>query len=50
MHEDSSVELERLLDRLRQGDGEARRLLLERACDRLRRSARRQRLLPRTAN
>jgi RNA polymerase sigma factor (sigma-70 family) len=39
MHEDSSVELQGLLDRLRKGDGEARRLLLERACERLRRLA-----------
>jgi RNA polymerase sigma factor (sigma-70 family) len=39
MNEGSSVELQGLLDRLRQGDREARRLLLERACDRLRRLA-----------
>jgi hypothetical protein len=34
MTEDGSVELQGLLDRLRQGDREARRLLLERACER----------------
>src|SRR5262249_29980472 len=39
MDESSSVELQGLLDRLRQGDREARRLLLERACERLRRLA-----------
>src|SRR5262245_459017 len=39
MNESSSVELQVLLDRLRQGDREARRLLLERACERLRRLA-----------
>src|SRR6516164_10950906 len=39
MNEGSSVELQGLLDRLRKGDREARRLLLERACDRLRRLA-----------
>jgi RNA polymerase sigma factor (sigma-70 family) len=39
MNEDSSVELQGLLDRLRNGDREARRLLLERACERLRRLA-----------
>ena len=39
MDQDSSVELQGLLDRLRQGDREARRLLLERACERLRRLA-----------
>jgi RNA polymerase sigma factor (sigma-70 family) len=39
MAEDDSVELQGLLDRLRQGDREARRLLLERACERLRRLA-----------
>ena len=39
MNEDSSVELQGLLDRLRKGDREARRLLLERACERLRRLA-----------
>ena len=39
MTEDGSVELQGLLDRLRQGDREARRLLLERACERLRRLA-----------
>src|SRR5262252_1326491 len=39
MGEDSSVALQDLLDRLRQGDREARRLLLERACERLRRLA-----------
>jgi RNA polymerase sigma factor (sigma-70 family) len=39
MAEDGSLELQGLLDRLRQGDREARRLLLERACERLRRLA-----------
>jgi RNA polymerase sigma factor (sigma-70 family) len=39
MAEDGSVELQGLLDRLRRGDREARRLLLERACERLRRLA-----------
>ena len=39
MDEDGNVELQALLDRLRQGDREARRLLLERACERLRRLA-----------
>jgi RNA polymerase sigma factor (sigma-70 family) len=39
MNEDGSAELQGLLDRLRQGDREARRLLLERACERLRRLA-----------
>ena len=39
MVEDSSLELQGLLDRLRDGDREARRLLLERACERLRRLA-----------
>jgi RNA polymerase sigma factor (sigma-70 family) len=39
MDESSSVELQSLLDRLRQGDREARRPLLERACERLRRLA-----------
>jgi RNA polymerase sigma factor (sigma-70 family) len=39
MAEDDSVELQGLLDRLRQGDRQARRLLLERACERLRRLA-----------
>src|SRR5262249_29464538 len=39
MSEDDSVELQGLLDRLRQGDRAARRLLLERACERLRRLA-----------
>jgi RNA polymerase sigma factor (sigma-70 family) len=39
MDESGSVELQGLLDRLRQGDREARRLLLERACGRLRRLA-----------
>jgi RNA polymerase sigma factor (sigma-70 family) len=39
MDEVDSVELQGLLDRLRQGDREARRLLLERACGRLRRLA-----------
>jgi RNA polymerase sigma factor (sigma-70 family) len=39
MNEGSSVELQGLLDRLRRGDREARRRLLERACERLRRLA-----------
>ena len=39
MNEGGSVELQVLLDRLRQGDREARQLLLERACERLRRLA-----------
>ena len=39
MNDEGSVELQGLLDRLRQGDREARRLLLERACERLRRLA-----------
>src|SRR5262249_12665526 len=39
MGEDGSVALQGLLDRLRQGDREARWLLLERACERLRRLA-----------
>jgi RNA polymerase sigma factor (sigma-70 family) len=39
MHHDASVHLQSLLDRLRQGDPQARRLLLERACERLRRLA-----------
>jgi RNA polymerase sigma factor (sigma-70 family) len=39
MDETGSVELQGLLDRLRNGDREARRLLLERACERLRRLA-----------
>jgi RNA polymerase sigma factor (sigma-70 family) len=39
MDESGSVELQGLLDRLHQGDREARRLLLERACERLRRLA-----------
>jgi hypothetical protein len=39
MDEASSDELQALLDRLRQGDRAARRLLLERACERLRRLA-----------
>ena len=39
MQEDSSALLQGLLDRLRRGDREARRLLLERACERLRRLA-----------
>jgi RNA polymerase sigma factor (sigma-70 family) len=34
---DSTVQLQALLDRFRQGDAQARRLLLERACQRLRR-------------
>jgi len=41
MDADDSVVLQILLDRLRQGDRQARRLLLERACERLRRLARR---------
>jgi RNA polymerase sigma factor (sigma-70 family) len=39
MDEGGSAELQALLDRLRDGDREARRLLLERACERLRRLA-----------
>jgi RNA polymerase sigma factor (sigma-70 family) len=39
MDESRSAELQGLLDRLRQGDRAARRLLLERACERLRRLA-----------
>ena len=39
MDESGSGELQGLLDRLRQGDRAARRLLLERACERLRRLA-----------
>src|SRR5215472_1527824 len=39
MSEDGSVVLQGLLDRLRQGDRAARRVLLERACERLRRLA-----------
>ena len=39
MDEGTSVELQAMLDRLRQGDREARRLVLERACERLRRLA-----------
>jgi RNA polymerase sigma factor (sigma-70 family) len=39
MGTDESVLLQSLLDRLRQGDREARHLLLERACERLRRLA-----------
>jgi RNA polymerase sigma factor (sigma-70 family) len=39
MDDDGSVELQGLLDRVRQGDRAARRLLLERACERLRRLA-----------
>src|SRR5262245_32966796 len=37
--QDTSVQLQGLLDRLRQADRQARRLLLERACERLRRLA-----------
>lgn len=37
MESDASVHLQELLDRLRSGDPQARRLLLERACERLRR-------------
>jgi RNA polymerase sigma factor (sigma-70 family) len=39
MENDESALLQGLLDRLRQGDPEARRLLLERACERLRQLA-----------
>jgi DNA-directed RNA polymerase specialized sigma24 family protein len=39
MHSDGSVEIQGLLDRMRQGDAQARRLVLERACERLRRLA-----------
>jgi RNA polymerase sigma factor (sigma-70 family) len=39
MSDDSSVQLQDILDRLRQGDRQARRQLLERACERLRRLA-----------
>ena len=39
MAEDDSALLQGLLDRLRQGDRDARRLLLEQACERLRRLA-----------
>jgi RNA polymerase sigma factor (sigma-70 family) len=39
MGDADSTELQGLLDRLREGDREARRLLLERACERLRRLA-----------
>jgi RNA polymerase sigma factor (sigma-70 family) len=39
MNDEGSVELQGLLDRLREGDREARQLLLERACERLRRLA-----------
>src|SRR5262245_23892315 len=39
MSADASVHLQSLLDRMRQGDPAARRLLLERACGRLRRLA-----------
>jgi RNA polymerase sigma factor (sigma-70 family) len=39
MNGDASIELQALIDRSRQGDRTARRLLLERACDRLRRLA-----------
>src|SRR5215831_9508287 len=39
MNDEGSVALQGLLDRLRKGDREARRLLLERACERLRRLA-----------
>jgi RNA polymerase sigma factor (sigma-70 family) len=37
--QDDSLQLQGLIDRLRQGDPQARRLLLERACERLRRLA-----------
>ena len=39
MDQEGGDELQAVLDRLRQGDREARRLLLERACERLRRLA-----------
>jgi RNA polymerase sigma factor (sigma-70 family) len=39
MNDDTSVDLQALIDRIRQGDRAARRLLLERACGRLRRLA-----------
>jgi RNA polymerase sigma factor (sigma-70 family) len=39
MNDDASVCLQALIDRIRQGDGSARRELLERACQRLRRLA-----------
>jgi RNA polymerase sigma factor (sigma-70 family) len=39
MNDDASVQLQALIDRIRQGDAAARRQLLERACDRLRRLA-----------
>src|SRR6516162_282298 len=39
MDDAASAELQGLLDRLREGDHAARRILLERACDRLRRLA-----------
>jgi RNA polymerase sigma factor (sigma-70 family) len=39
MHDATSLELQRLLDRVRAGDATARRELLERACGRLRRLA-----------
>src|SRR5215468_11481658 len=39
MHENGSVELQGLLERVHRGDRLARRLLLERACERLRRLA-----------
>src|SRR5437868_1970693 len=39
MTDDTRTDLQHLLDRLRQGDPQARRLVLERACERLRRLA-----------
>jgi RNA polymerase sigma factor (sigma-70 family) len=39
MSDDGTVQLQGLLDRIRQGDGSARRELLERVCQRLRRLA-----------
>jgi RNA polymerase sigma factor (sigma-70 family) len=41
MNQAGSIELQSLLDRMRQGNREARRQLLERACERLRRLAER---------
>src|SRR3954452_23855668 len=39
MQDDGTLELQHLIDRMRRGDLQARRLLLERACGRLRRLA-----------
>jgi RNA polymerase sigma factor (sigma-70 family) len=39
MQDDGTLQLQRLIDRMREGDPQARRLLLERACGRLRRLA-----------